>query len=186
MALLWTVRSLKQCIPHQRFSYSPRYSARNQNLSHDPLRQIVSDVKLRQMSYSKEGSSKLVIDERQKWEKSENKRREVAAVKAQGTMAQMGFMTRALANMAFLCFSIIFACIVTSAMDHGFRRRLRKSYPWFASWTDLVLEKEVEEEEMVLDDGLKQKAAAEHRKFMIEQLKEKRRSRRRRWCLMMV
>ena len=125
------------------------------------------------MSYSKEGSSKLVIDERQKWEKSEKERREVAAVKAQGTMAQMGFMTRALANMALLCICIIFACTVTSAMDHGFRRRLRKSYPWFASWTDLVLEKEIEEEEVVLDDALQQKAAAEHRKLMIEQLKEK-------------
>ena len=173
MALLWTVRSLKQFTPHQRFSYSPRYSTRNQNLCHDPLRRIVSDVKLRQMSYSKESSSKLVIDNRQKREKAEKERREVAAAKAQGTMAQMGFMTRALANMAFLCFCIILACTVTSGMDHGFRRRLRKSYPWFASWTDLVLEKEVEEEEMVLDDGLKQKAAAEHRKFMIEQLKEK-------------
>ena len=108
-----------------------------------------------------------------KWEKSEKKRREVAAVKAQGTMAQMGFMTRALANMALLCFCIIFACTVTSAMDHGFRRRLRKSYPWFASWTDLVLEKEIDEEEVVIDDALKQKAAAEHRKLMIEQLKEK-------------
>ena len=173
MTLLWTLRSLKQFTPHQRFSYSPRYSTRNQNLCHDPLRRIVSDIKLRQMSYSKEGSSKLVIDERQKWEKSEKKRREVAAVKAQGTMAQMGFMTRAFANMALLCFCIIFACTVTSAMDHGFRRRLRKSYPWFASWTDLVLEKEIDEEEVVIDDALKQKAAAEHRKLMIEQLKEK-------------
>ena len=126
------------------------------------------------MSYSKESSSsKLVIDERQNWEKSEKKRREVAAVKAQGTMAQMGFMTRALANMALLCFCIIFACTVTSAIDPGFRRRLRKSYPWFASWTDLVLEKEIDEEEVVIDDALKQKAAAEHRKLMIEQLKEK-------------
>ena len=173
MALPWTVRSWKQCIPHQRFSYSPRCSTRNHNLCHDLLRQISSDIKLRQMSYSKEGSSKLVIDERQKWEKSEKKRREVAAVKAQGTMAQMGFMTRAFANMALLCFCIIFACTVTSAIDPGFRRRLRKSYPWFASWTDLVLEKEIEEEEVVIDDALKQKAAAEHRKLMIEQLKEK-------------
>ena len=169
MALLWTVRSLKRCIPHQRSVFSSRCSVSN----HNPLRQIITDIKLRQMSYSKESSSKLVIDNRQKREKAEKERREVAAAKAQGTMAQMGFMTRALANMAFLCLSIIFACIVTSAMDHGFRRRLRKSYPWFASWTDLVLEKEVEEEEMVLDDGLKQKAAAEHRKLMIEQLKEK-------------
>ena len=172
MALLWTVGSLKHCKTHQRcFAFSSRYSVRNHEFSHNLSRQIISDINLRRRNYSKESSSKLVIDNGQKWEKAEKERREVAAAKAQGTMAQMGFMTRALANMAFLCLSIIFACIVTSAMDHGFRRRLRKSYPWFASWTDLVLEKEVEEEEVVLDDGLKQKAAAEHRKLMIEQLK---------------
>ena len=175
MALLWTVRSLKQCTPHPHFTHSSRYSVRKHYCSQDSLRQNASDIKLGQMSYSKEisNSSKLVIDERQKLEKSEKKRREAAAVKAQGTMAQMRFVTRALVNIAFLCFCIIFACTATSAMDHGFRRRLRKSYPWFASWTDLVLEKEIEEEEVVLDDALKQKAAAEHRKLMIEQLRGK-------------
>ena len=173
MALLWSVGSLKHCITHQHFAYSSRYSVRNHNFSHNLLRQIISDINLRKMSYSKKSSSKLVIDNGQKWEKAEKERREAAAAKAQGTMAQMGFMTRALANMALLCICIIFACTVTSAMDHGFRRRLRKSYPWFASWTDLVLEKEIEEEEVVLDDALQQKAAAEHRKLMIEQLKER-------------
>ena len=173
MALLWTVRSLKQCITRQRFVHPSGYPVRNHNFSHDPLRRIVSDIKLRQMSSSKESGIKLVIDERQKREKSDERLRKAAAVKAQGTMAQMGFMTRALANMAILCFCIIFACTVTSALDHGFRRRLRKSYPWLASWTDLVLEKEIEEEEVVLDDAFKQRAAAEHRKLMTEQLKEK-------------
>merc|ERR1719180_1555 len=137
----------------------------NRSCNCDLSRQITSDFKLCQRNYSKESSSKLVIDNRQNWEKSEKKRREAAEAKAKGTMAQMGFLMRALGNMAFLCFCIIFACTVTSWWDPGFRRRLRKSYPWFASWTDLVLEKEVEEEEVVLDDALRQKASAEHRKL---------------------
>ena len=173
MALLWHVRSLKQCITYHRFAHGAKYCLSNHSFNCEPSSQIASDVKLCQRNYSNESSSKLVIDKRQAWEKSEKKRREMAAVKAQGTMAQLGFLTRALATMAFLCFCIVFACTATSALDHGFRRRLRKHYPWFASWTDLVLEKEVGEEEVVLDDALKQKAAVEHRKLMIEQLKEK-------------
>lgn len=173
MALLWPVRSLKQCIALQRFAYFSRYCVKNHSFNCDPVRQVSSDLKLCQRSYSKGSSSKLVIDNTQNWEKTEKKRREVAEAKAKGTMAQMGFLMRALGNIAFACFCIIFACTATSWWDPGFRRRLRKSYPWFASWTDLVLEKEVEEEEVVLDDALRQKASAEHRKLLIEQLKEK-------------
>ena len=173
MALLWPVRSLKQFTTFQRFASSSRYLGKNHSFNCDSSRHIASDLKLCQRSYSDGSSSKLVIDNRKNWEKTEKKRREVAEAKAKGTMAQIGFLMRALGNIAFLCFCIIFACTATSAWDPGFRRRLRKSYPWFASWTDLVLEKEVEEEEVVLDDALKQKASAEHRKLLMEQLRAK-------------
>merc|ERR1719220_2029602 len=115
-------------------------------------------------------ATELVIDNRIKTEEAERKRKDLAEAKARSTMGRIGFVLKAFGIVAFLCFCIIFACTATSAWDPGFRRRLRKYYPWFASWTDLVLEKEVEEETAVLDDASKQRAAAEHRKQILEQL----------------
>jgi len=169
MTLLWPGRSIGQILLHQ---HSYRHLLKNHS---GFLRQksCAFSVSIGDRCYAGDGSKRLVIDNKQNCEKAEKRRREVAEEKAKGTMGQINFVVRALANMAFLCFCLIFACTCSSALDPGFRRRLRKSYPWFASWTDLVLEKEVEEETAVLDDALKQRAAAEHRKQITEQLRRK-------------
>ena len=169
MSLLWPGRSIRQILLHQ-----PGYRHLLKNHS-GFLRQksCAFSASTGDRCYARDGSKRLVIDNKQNCEIAEKKRREMAEEKAKGTMGQINFVMRALANMAFLCFCLIFACTCSSALDPGFRRRLRKSYPWFASWTDLVLEKEVEEETAVLDDALKQRAAAEHRKQIMEQLRQK-------------
>ena len=169
MSLLWPGRSIGQILLHQ---HSYRHLLKNHG---GFLRQksCAFSASTGDRCYARDGSKRLVIDNKKNCEKEEKRRREVAEEKAKGTMGQINFVMRALANMAFLCFCLIFACTCSSALDPGFRRRLRKSYPWFASWTDLVLEKEVEEETAVLDDALKQRAAAEHRKQIMEQLRQK-------------
>ena len=172
MSLLWPGRSIGQILLHQ---HSYRHLLKNHANVGGFLRQksCALSASTGDRCYPRDGSKRLVIDNKQNCEIAEKKRREMAEEKAKGTMGQINFMMRALANMAFLCFCLIFACTCSSALDPGFRRRLRKSYPWFASWTDLVLEKEVEEEAAVLDDALKQRAAAEHRKQIMEQLRQK-------------
>ena len=174
MSMLWSLRSLEQCIKHQRFLFSLKCCVKNNGFSFDSIKQITigPSEKLCHRSYSKDHSSKLVIDNRIKTEEAERKRKELAEAKARGTMGRIGFVLKAFGMMAFLCFCVIFACTATSAWDPGFRRRLRKYYPWFASWTDLVLEKEVEEEEAVLGDVSKQEAAAEYRKQMVKHLRD--------------